>query len=209
MKDIRTWLDGDRDFTQGQQLYEKHGKDQANKILFSLGDTPLGRKKLAPALEAMLNEVIPIPEKTGKYARRGHFPSDDLKAPEPVRELVARRRFLYQQTQRLQSVLHHMSLYEPEKFTDAQRGKKALELLDIWDEIGTIWFRTNHYDEKGYLPEPLPKVTVTLQPGELVLRALNNKRSQLSKCRSGRLKLDIPTIEAEIIELEKMLEEEQ
>ena len=200
--EIKHWFASGQDFAAGRALYEKHGTDPALKILFSLKESQLSRKKLSDALQGIL-DIAPKPTITKMKPT-----ADDATAPDEVKDLVNRRRHLYSEANRLHAVLFHQAITDPAKFTDEDRGKLANALLKVWDEIGSIWYKTNHYDEKGSLPTPIPEVDIIPKNGELALRAVLNHRSKLSKARKGRLKHDVPTLEAQLQALERILEEE-
>jgi hypothetical protein len=62
-KDIQSWLDGERDYTEGVRLYGKYGKNNNLKKFFSIKDNDFSRDKVAYELGKMIGvdvEAIPV-----------------------------------------------------------------------------------------------------------------------------------------------------
>lgn len=212
MEAIKNWLEGSRDFAIGKALYFQHGKSKVLRDLFEMGESSFTRAKLEKALSELAEQLrnAPTPKPGETKPREASVPlSERSDAPEQVKALVQERKRLYGHTKALHEKLHLMSVEYANKYTDPERSTVVIELMQAWETIEQIWKRTMAYDRDGVLPPEPVKVQVVIRSGDTLLRAITNKRSELSKTRKGIIKKKtVEELEAELDELERMYEEE-
>lgn len=213
MESIKNWLSGSRDFAVGKALYFQHGKSNALKDLFeSMGDSSFTRGKLEKALTELAGQLKDVAtSKPGtKKAVASLIPlSERPDAPDEVKALIEARKQLYGQAKAMHEKLYIMTVDHEERYNESERGIVATQLMRAWDDIELSWKRTLHFDREGKLPPAPLKVQIVFRPGDTLLRAITNKRSELSKTRKGIIsKKTLEELEAELDELERMYEEE-
>lgn len=216
MNEIKTWLKSGRDFQQGRLLYEKYGSSAVYKQLFDKGKNAVSFKFLVDEL-GKLEETIPDEKQVLKVVVPGVIPklfarptkpvvqdyvrpSDSPDAPEEVKKLVARRKYLYAITNRLLAIVGT-------NITDLERAVMTIELMMSWDEIEQIWIKTNHYDKPPHvLPYELPEIDLNISSGESLRSRLTNLRTYKTRALKGYKPENLPKIQAEINEIELLIE---
>lgn len=226
MNKITKWLNT-KDFEEGTALYEQYGTNKVLLAWYQKGKNSAAEKSLLAELKKLetIAEVIdeqvkkPIQKvyttnlhilSTAKDKRmakekaatvsKSVLPSDADDAPEEVKNIVQRRKFLFSQVNRYHAILC-------QERNDVQRAALAIKLMLAWDEIEVLWRKTQHYDKHRELPVELPKVDIEIASGESLTKRLLTLRSYRSKCQKGILKAErLPEIEAEINEIELILE---
>ena len=76
MEDVKKWLDGERDYTEGVALFVKHGKNPSLKRFFLMKNNDYAKEKLVYEL-SKLAEVEYVP--TVVDAEADNETGDDLK----------------------------------------------------------------------------------------------------------------------------------
>ena len=215
MNEIKTWLKSGRDFEAGRLQYEKYGDSSVYKHLFKKGKNAVSFKYLIEELQKLevlipdekvvLKAVVPgvIPKLFSRpvkpviqdYVR----PSDDVKAPEEVKKLIARRKYLYAINNRLLAIVGT-------NISELERSVITIELMMSWDEIEQIWIKTNYFDKHSELPFELPTIDLNITSGESLSKRLTNLRTYKSRALKGYKPENLPVIQAEINEIELLIE---
>lgn len=211
--EITNWLNTGKDYNRGIELYEKYGTEKALLCWYKMGKNSAALSSLIDELKKLENmaviiqkqiETKPIPilsvQKKKVFNQvKSIRPSDQDDAPQEVLRLIQRRKELFGEVNRLHAILSETD--------DLKRAIAAVKLITAWDEIESIWIKTNYFDVHKQLPVELPKVMIEINRGESLMKHLNNLRSVRSKCKSGRLNPDrLPQVEAEIHEIELLIE---
>jgi len=210
--EITDWLNTGKDYNRGIALYEKYGTEKALLSWYKMGKNSAALSSLIDELKKLENmaviiqkqiETKPIPilsvQKKKVNQVKSIRPTDQDDAPEEVKILVKRRKEVFGEVNRLHAILSETD--------DLKRAIAAVKLITAWDEIESIWIKTNYFDVHKQLPVELPKVVIEIDRGESLMKRLNNLRSIRSKCKSGRLNPDrLPEVEAEIHEIELLIE---
>lgn len=152
MKEIITWLQSNRDFNTGLQLYLLHGRSASmkkvlqargpsqktiNTLVYELGRIakvkPEKKPVKVPAIAPVKkNKTAIVVEKIAK------------KYPDDVKQLVQKRIRLFSQVQAL-----HFNL---EKVDNEKRRRDALQILSIWDQIQALHLRIDYWEKYKVLP---------------------------------------------------------
>jgi hypothetical protein len=204
-----------RRFSEGVELYEKHGESTVLKGFFKIGESAFSREKLFKSLNDILAFNQPkILTKTEKFEaikqkkeERQLLPSDMPDAPDDVASIRNRRKQLYVTRSNLFSQLKLM-VHNEDKFTDEQRGKISNQIVKLGVEIENIWKSTSYYDIHKTLP-PQPKNIVIECNSDLeLMKRLNSTRAKISQAKAGkRSDKDLPELIQERDYLEKLIEE--
>ncbi|MFZ4523800.1 MAG: hypothetical protein ACOYNC_19005 [Bacteroidales bacterium] len=188
-QEINSWLNSDRDFNTGVQLYARFGHSQnLKRILERSEDCPehvdtllyeLSQLKDEPVQDPVKASTRQIPRKTAAIVNQPVIPAgvhseDDAVLFEKIKEKLKYRDIL------------HASLSDKEK-TDEQRLEIALLILDISDKITEEYERHDHFKKHGVLPpaiepaeekEPV-QVVEKMTPVQLI-NWKNNVRTKIS-----------------------------
>ena len=199
LADVAKWLEGTQDYSTGVELLEHFSNNKFLIRILKKGPTEFNRDKLEEALQLIAKKNPEAKKKTkGKFEIRSAEQYDSL--PEKVRKLTVEKDAIYKEMSFLHSQLE---LYK----TDKERGAAALRVLDLDDQVKSIWKKLDYYEVHGKLPsEPeIPEVK-NMAPAEMMQRR-NSLRSYISRTPKGTGKDD--EIEAWIKEreqLDKLLE---
>lgn len=215
MNEITNWLKAGKDFDKGRVLYEKYGTNTVFKHLFKAGKNAVSHKFLIEEL-GKLEGAIPERKQVEKQVVGGDLPklfskpnkqivkeytppSDHVTAPEEVKKLVERRKYLYAITNRLHAGFST-------NLSEIEQAVITIELMMCWDEIEQIWIKTNYFNRHGELPYELPTIELNIVSGESLTKRLTNLRTYKSRCLKGYKPDDLPKIQAEINEIELLIE---
>ena len=180
--EIKSWLDSDRDFETGVNLYSRFGQSQnfqrilersescqehLDTLTYELGqllDVPFAREKkgstpkLARIGPLEIQPVIIIPP-------AGQYNKDDEELFQAIKDKLKLRDHLH-------STLEHVS--------EEQRKNDALKILELSDQITEDYQRHDHFKKHGVLPpaktievKPPDKPVIELSQAELEKRKLN------------------------------------
>ena len=188
-QEINSWLNSDREFNTGVQLYARFGHSQnLKRILERSEECSEHLDTLVYELSQLSDEPDPGPVKTStrQMPRKiaaienlpvipaGQYSDDDALLFEQIKEKLKYRDIL------------HASLSDKEK-TDEQRLEIALLILDISDKITEEYERHDHFKKHGVLPpaiEPVAEkepvqVVEQMTPVQLI-NWKNNVRTKIS-----------------------------
>ncbi len=163
---ISTWLNSNRNYTEGVLLYQKYGKNQSMKKLFP-GREKRYKDKLAYELGKIIGFTLtkriplvrtievkdPVPELAEDMEPLpGKPPMTEDSVPKIIAAIVIKMQELYQK----RSVLHgKMKLIaadnRPENVLERKEFSDAIALLS--DEMDHLASFKNQYDESGSIPE--------------------------------------------------------
>lgn len=198
----------ENDYDAMVRLYQRHGTNQALKLLFGATKNDWTKRQVVSELNKLL-PLLPdesqaqVIERVQKKAVKPRRKSDDPDAPAEVRALVVRRKMLYARMNYCFGVLHT----SPDKEV---RFKAAKELLDGQDEIIDIWTKSDFYDLHGSLPAETKVLSFELDSLNEVqlIRRRNNLRTYLSKYEhDARRAADVAAWQQEVDQIEKLLED--
>ena len=200
---VNEWLNSNRDYQTGINLYQKHFGNTSLLTLFKAGQNSMSRRKLSEALESFTpvqsdEFELPVPR---KY-------KPDFAMPEPVKLLDELR---------LESFKKMSALHQTCCNTDGNGPKavaKRFEMLKQIKELHRVnsecWKKLDYYQEHGRLPvdenEFIPEL--------LTIRQLVNLEkaipTYISKLKSQLSEIEIPeekasAINAKIIEWQVQL----
>lgn len=216
MNEITKWLIG-KDYQEGVKLYEKYGTNKAYLKWYKVGKNSVSYKSLIDELKKLENVIktTPQPQKEVEIIQgkslfskpkiqekelKSILPSDRDDAPEDVKKMVARRKELYQQGNRLHAIASTTK-------DENERAIVAVKIVLTFDELEELWRKSHFYDLHLKLPIEVPEIDLKITEGESLLKRLNTLRTYRTKCNKGILKAErLPIIEAEIHELELLIE---
>lgn len=172
MKLIDDWLKSKRNFITGRSLYKVFGKDENLKALFTKGETPFAKNKLAEVLQAL--NVAPVRILTAEDLSLTEMPHEDddvlLSIEAAWKEKYARMNLLR----------HSLDVYgnDNSKETIAACEPVCREILELEKEINALWQQRDAYKATGQLPG------VTTKKKELSTK-LNEAANQLENIKKN------------------------
>jgi len=196
MENIRTWLNGTRNYDAGIQLYIEHGGDTLLKRLFTQeGFSEYKLKRLTSALQDLLK---PHP----KQNHQTPHTTSVLEAPAPMKGRATERKWSTERDEVEQSLF----LQWKEKYSEminlsarvgdiskeatikkdqskiAEAGRMALRILDLDDECDVIFGIKEFYKTNGRLPDDEGPLEIAVDP-KLWYKKLHNHQRYLRKFR--------------------------
>jgi hypothetical protein len=159
---INTWLNSAREYYAGVSLYEQFGSSGSQKRLLRVGGPT---KHNVDSLIYELSKLAHVPVPAARAITITRAP--ERIAPEPVVRIQPAQRGRRQNTPEVDELsVHVVSLMKVrdqlhatlEHVSKAQRGKDALMILEISDEITECYERLDHFDKHGVLPVKEKKV---------------------------------------------------
>jgi hypothetical protein len=177
---ITRWLESGREYRSGVELYLQYGSSEFLKKMFTTSETRFNRSKLVQCLEEINSskKIVEI-EQTRKPVFSSQWLSDKEYAglPAEVKALKQKKGILYKEMSDLHSQLDHLSETDQKKC-----GEAAFRILDIDDELKSIWAKLDYYEEHRRLPdeEPVPPSVDQMTREQLQLRK-NTLRTYLTK----------------------------
>lgn len=173
MEAIKAWLNNRPDYLSGVGLYFQHGKDPLLKRLFLEAHSPFKEGKLRDALQAIYAAYKnPVSEtaKAKETVKRSPFNQYKHWPAQPIEDAVLlaiwqQWRPLYGEMKNLQHRIYDVALAgmtDPNKALEA--GQMTFRILDLDDQIESIYAKRNFYYEHKRLPEETPAE----QPEEVV-----------------------------------------
>jgi hypothetical protein len=219
-QEINSWLNSDREFNTGVQLYARFGHSQnLKRILERSEECSEHLDTLVYELSQLSDEPDPGPVKTStrQMPRKiaaivnqlvipaCQYSDDDAILFEQIKEKLKYRDIL------------HASLSDKEK-TDEQRLEIALLILDISDKITEEYERHDHFKKHGVLPQAIApaeekepaQVAEKMTPLQLE-KWKNNVRTKVSyykkQCTNPKLEDKLKHNTALLEQWEKVLSE--
>lgn len=184
--EITEFLNGNRTYQQGVDLYKDYGLNSALKTLFTLGEDNYSRTKLKAELRQMLaslGDKKPVYETYSQPKKKGsidvealppHLKVEYFKIAPAIREIAATN-----------PTLIHLK-------TDQDRFVSAKRIVDLSKKRRSIFDRLDHFQEHGsdhpfYIPVPV--IEIQKETNEMGYYEAQHKlklaRSQKSKLRNN------------------------
>lgn len=198
IKAINSWLNGERNYTEGTRLYKQYGSSKVLANLFAQSQNVYTEKKLLQELQK-LNEATepqPVPVVAAqpklrqkdimrlstfqpKKQQHTFVPVDLSNAPKALQNLDQRRRQLFQQAAEVKAAL------DADQFTTAEERYKAVKLIDenFYGHRGIqqIWQRIDFWQKYGrFIPFHATKPTKPVDR-EALHKRLTTVRTYLSR----------------------------
>lgn len=152
MENLRTWLNGCRDYTSGVAIYNQYGTDPALKRMFAEPETDFKRKRLEKALEQLWEaREVPAPAIQNITAKRDTSPTppDEVKLlketirdqDEVIDELRQDRENLEEDKEILESEVEELSdeLHALKKRTD--KNGWPLDPDEVLKSLRAQWYK--------------------------------------------------------------------
>ena len=156
---IHTWLSSSRDYDIGLELLRRFGNSDFLLKMLSTGKDYWNEKTLMEELTKLRDSVQSF-EKEEKFVKAKEIvkealkrPSDSENAPFEVKEIVAKRKVIYNEGKKLHA---RLKLYKD----DEERYGACMRILAIRKELKKMWSFTNFYDDNLRLPENLETETL-------------------------------------------------
>lgn len=208
---VQAWLDSERDYDLGRQLYEQLGDNARLKQVLGHGPSAYNQEalvwefgKLAKAgvvTAVALASPVLVPNATETLQ------TESPAAPPPVNPLLVEldqaRRPLYDE----RTLVHGSLEVLAEKGTQEEVRQAAERVMQLSRELNANWQLDGYVREHGQLPPPpaLAPGLDTLTPAEL-LKKRNNLRSQVSKLKKRTDRADdLVRVQAELDQVETLL----
>lgn len=177
MEEIRSWVNGERKYTEGVELYVKYGKDQQLKRLFTIeAESDFKRKKLLDALQQLLKvPTVPKTQLAPVVAIQKTF-DNPSKWPAKMDEVV---NALFQQWKPMFAERNDLfiRLFTPARAGfEAEAGRIAHRILDLDDEIDLLYEKRDQYLEHGTLVEEKKPKTWVVDPIKQAVKLKNHER---------------------------------
>lgn len=180
---IQEWINSDRNFAKGVELYATHGNNINLKRFFARPKTKFAEDKLLYELQQMVGTP---PQQTNTIN-----PADFVKHT-PISKPKVDRALLPQQYQALdvkKGRLYNMAQYLKAQLdnadTEAKRLELALKIVKTWREIDGIWEKLDYWNEHGQMMPENNKAVIDLDTATetQMLKHRNNLRSHISKLK--------------------------
>lgn len=198
IKAINSWLNGERNYSEGTRLYKQYGSSKVLANLFAQSQNVYTEKKLLQELQK-LNEATepqPVPVVAAqpklrqkdimrissfkpKKQQQTFVPVDLSNAPKALQNLDQRRRQLFQQAAEVKAAL------DADQFTTPEERYKAVKLIDdnFYGHRGIqqIWQRIDFWQKYGrFIPFHATKPTKPVDR-EALHKRLTTVRTYLSR----------------------------
>lgn len=149
---IHHWLGSSRDYDIGLELLRRFGNSDFLLKMLSTGKDYWNEKTLSEELTKLRDSVQSF-EKEEKFVKAKEIvteslkrPSDAENAPIEIKEIVAKRKVIYNEGKKLHA---RLKLYTD----DEERYRACMRILEIRQELKKMWSFTNFYDDNLRLPE--------------------------------------------------------
>jgi hypothetical protein len=205
LQDIKSWLESCSDYNAGVKLLEHFSDNKFLIRILSKGPTPFNRDKLEEELQVILASTRSASGKGSAKKEKEKFSLPTARdydiLPEEIQQLVDAKNPLYKEMSHLHSQLTLLKTAE-------ERSGPALRILDIDEQLRSIWAKLDYYEVNKKLPdEPKVPSLENMSMKELVTRR-NTLRTYLSRTAEGAGKDDdIATWKMELGKIEKLIAE--
>lgn len=177
-EEVTAWLNGNRDYNAGVELYQKYGHYNLVAIMLSAGNerSELHREKLLSVLKAMVVNPPP-PPKEFKALPKNQPVGPQQPAPftdEYLQKLDAKWKPIY-----TEMATHHSRLLAVD--TDEARLALAQRIVNCHEQLISLWQQRDYYEANGKpMPKPV-KVKAKENLSQTDLRKLLNARTARSQ----------------------------
>lgn len=222
IKAVNSWLNGEKNYTEGVRLYKQYGSSKVLANLFANSQNSYTVKKLHQEMQKLNEAAQPVtvavadvaPKKRQKDVMRlaafkpkqkPTFGAIDLtNAPKALQNLDQRRRQLFQQAAEVKAAL------DGGQFKTAEERYKAVKLIDenFYGHRGIqqIWQRIDFWHKHGrFIPFHATKPTKPVNR-EALHKRLTTVRTYLSRYKENPDKADLYTkYQQELLDIEQKL----
>jgi hypothetical protein len=197
IKAVNNWLNGERNYTKGAQLYKQYGSSNVLADLFAKSQNTYTERKLLEELQKLNASNAPQPVEVAAIkpkARKKDLmrlaafkrkkpptftPADLTNAPKSLQNLEQRRRQLFQQAAEVKAALSAGEFKTPEE------RYKAVKLIDAnfygHRGIQQIWQRIDFWQQHGrFIPFHASKPTKPVNR-EALHKRLTTVRTYVSR----------------------------
>lgn len=190
MDEIRTWLNGRRDYAAGAKLYLQYGQDAALRRCFSEPASDWKKKKLVEVLTEMLTKKATVQKKVVETKQQAieRISISDRKWPEQLdttlTALKEKWKPLFAEMMNLTARIYDVAkqgLTDPAMKQEA--GRMAHRICDLDDECDAIYADRDHYLQYGKLPETEKPMELVSDPIKMPV-ALENARRYVRQYRN-------------------------
>lgn len=148
---IDKWLQGNRNFIIGRNLYQLYGTNNALKNLLDKGETPYHQQLLVNALQEINSSGIKPVEKPIEVALKVAkvMQHDENPVLQSIHQEWTK---LYNEMKFYQ---HQLDVYGSDNSQSTREKCKPIckKVLDLEYEINELWNKRDYYKEHGKLPE--------------------------------------------------------
>lgn len=194
MDEIRSWLQGPKNYDAGAKLYLMYGKDHALRRVFSEPSSEFKKKKLEEALKGLLTKKADVVKKieTTKAVAIEHIAVSDRKwkkqKDNTESALHARWLPLFAEMMNLSSRLYDAAKAgQIDPAMKAEAGRMAHRICDLDDMCDAIYRQRDYYHEHKKLPEEKKPMDLVVDPIKIPL-ALSNAIRYLRDYKNKLLK---------------------
>lgn len=193
-KQIREWIQSDKDFIVGLKLLEQLDPDSIQlRMMKRSGETQFNQDKL----EAILKDhLAPVAHIQGDKQEAIGFPSYDyFSLPEDLQRDHIRKAELYRTAGQLRLKMEDAQ-------TDEMRGQFAELIMQSMHENQRCWERIDYFLQNGSVKKETSYVLPDLEGMDTIqlARFKGNNASNLSKWRKKLAKLTDPLKKAQLLE---------
>jgi hypothetical protein len=216
--EIQAWLNGNRDFEVGKQLYLAHGDEDLFKSQLNLVETSFLRKKLITKLSDVNQNAIAFLQAKSEIEIKQtttHPPEFEFQKPEknskPViihnelptflqkRDLLKSKRW-----KQLNELRHSLSPDTDDNEVRLKNVSIIKKISNCDDEITQIWKELNYYVQTGELLKKEEEIDL---PFHVLRKKLTNVRTYVTKSRGVEGKEHLYKKHSkEVLRLEEILE---
>lgn len=165
--EISEWLSGKKDYDQGVELFQKHGKNAFLKKMFSKSCTTFNRTKLIGELQTINNTV-----RTTRFKISSDQEYDAL--PEEIKKLKADSDFMFKEMRDLHSQLKHLNTVD--------RSEASFRILELEYPWKKALDELDEYHNSKTIPKKEPaKVKVKAETPVELWKRLQTLRTYISK----------------------------
>lgn len=164
-EEITNWLNSNKDYLTGKELYDKYGKDATLKLLFRSGNNSFTRSKLIEALSALLSQ-----NKTKYNQPSVKQLSVETTDKDDIPGVVKKWRERWIQCLKEMAELH--ALLKIAK-TDKKRFELALKIDDLDIEADVLLDKINYFRDNGVVPDEEGFNVDAMTPAELAMARKN------------------------------------
>lgn len=214
MDNIRTWLNGPRDYATGAKLYLMHGENAALRRCFSEPASDWKKKKLAEVLTEMLTKKTAVVKKVAVTKEKAieRVSVADKKWPEQMDATVAALREkwkpLFAEMMNLMARIYDVAkLGDIDPAMKREAGQMAHRICDLDDMCDAIYEQRDYYLQHGKLPEEKKPMELVNDPIKMPV-ALENARRYVRQYRNKLKKNPADVYAAEKLKLYEWAVEE-
>lgn len=160
---INLWLNGDRNYKLGVEIYNRFGDNDFLKGILAEGEDDYNHERLIEELKELVKTETKTQSITSESQPKSQrFDYEDVKAselpnaPDEIKEAILERKRLYFDARDAHSQLKALRNLQGDEMKE-KRKQLAKTIIQNFDLIKPLWDTTNFYDEFRRLPEAKQK----------------------------------------------------